>query len=116
MGARRGAKTRDEAQSRGAAGPSFERLSPLSVPPARSRARDAVYMRAAYALRGFAECIREYRVHRDSKDESAIVRAGDVERRNRRGIEEESLDKNIRIDIFLTRTCDPLKMSACPPL
>lgn len=34
VGARRGAKTRDEAQNPGAAGPSFERLS-LSVLPAR---------------------------------------------------------------------------------
>jgi len=46
-------------------------------------ARCAVYVRAAYALRGFAERIHEYRVHRDKKDESAIVRARDVEKRNR---------------------------------
>lgn len=38
-------------------------------------ARCCVYVRAAYALRGFVERIHEYRVHRDRKDESAIVRA-----------------------------------------
>lgn len=70
MGARRGAKTRDEAQSPGAAGPSFERLS-LSVLPVRyERTMLRVCALAAYALRGFVERIHEYRVHRDRKDES----------------------------------------------
>lgn len=99
-------------------GPEPRRCGPLvwtTLPlcPSRSlRAHDAVYMRAAYALCGFADCIHEYRVHRDRKDESAIVRAGDVEKRNQRGLARQ---KYLYI-IFFTRTCDSLENVCAWPL
>lgn len=79
VGARRGAKTRDEAQSPGAAGPSFERLSfflSLFLSYRSVRALD-MCTPATYALSGFSECIDEYRAHYDKKGDSAVIRTVD---------------------------------------
>lgn len=95
MGARRGAKTRDEAQSSGAAGPSFERLS-LSVPPVR-------YDRTML-------CICAQRMHSVASPSAstsiACIAIGGTSlrlfelRMLKRGIGEGSLDKNICINTF----------------